>query len=229
VARDHSSTAEPPTQTRTVRWSPGRIGELVAFHRKQRKLRVSELARAVGVTPSLISQIERGTAGPSVATLFALADALEVSLDVFADRRLNGDGASATDQVQAPSREAQYVVRQPERRSITVAGGIRWELLSPGQDNDVEFLEVVYDAHAESEPGLYRHPGKEHIRVLEGTFDIHVGFDVFRLEAGDSIVFPASQPHRYVNPSDATSRAITVVVHDTPASGEPARTGRAAT
>jgi transcriptional regulator with XRE-family HTH domain len=209
-----------------VRWSPGRIGELVALHRKQRKLRVSELARAVGVTPSLISQIERGTAGPSVGTLFALAEALDVSLDVFADRAVDGDAPGSTaGRRLAPAREQQYVVRQSERRSITVAGGIRWELLSPGQDNDVEFLEIVYEAHAESGPGLYRHPGKEHMRVLEGTFDIHVGFDVFRLAAGDSIVFPASQPHRYVNPSDTTARAITVIVHDPAVSGEPARPG----
>ena len=61
------------------------------MHRNLRKMRVSELARAVGVTPSLISQIERGTTGPSVATLFALAEALDISVDVFANRALDDD------------------------------------------------------------------------------------------------------------------------------------------
>src|SRR5262249_25713773 len=73
------------------RWSPTRIGELVATYRNLRELRVSELARLVGVTPSLISQIERGNSRPSVATLFALAEALDVPVDVFADRNGSGD------------------------------------------------------------------------------------------------------------------------------------------
>jgi transcriptional regulator with XRE-family HTH domain len=222
VAREHPTTAERSTQPRGLRWSPGRIGELVAFHRKQRRLKVSELARSVGVTPSLISQIERGTAGPSVGTLFALAEALDISLDVFADRNVEGEARRASDEhVLAPSREGRYVVRKPDRRSITVAGDVRWELLSPGADQEIEFLEIVYDGHAESGATLYRHPGKELLLVLEGTFDVHVGFEVFRLEQGDSIVFPASQPHRYVNPAATPTRAITVIVPDPPLPAAP--------
>ena len=220
MAEEHSTTAEQPQAgVRAERWSPGRIGELVALHRNVRKLRVSELARAVGVTPSLISQIERGSTRPSVATLFALAEALDVSVDVFADR--GGDGyvpeqLLSTDQSLAPSptREARYVVRRPDRRSIVIDGGIRWELLSPETEPEVEFLEIVYEPHAESSPTLYRHPGKEMVRVLAGAFDIHIGFDTFRLAEGDSIVFPASLPHRYVNPTDSVSSALTVILLD---------------
>lgn len=189
------------------------------MHRNLRKMRVSELARAVGVTPSLISQIERGTTGPSVATLFALAEALDISVDVFADRALDDDASgrrSSTGEALArlSSRETRYVVHRSGRRSITIAGGIRWELLTPETDPDVEFLEIVYEPHAESSPTLYRHPGKEMVRVLEGAFDIHIGFDVFRLEEGDSMVFPASMPHRYVNPTESTACALTVIVPD---------------
>ena len=189
------------------------------MYRNLRKMRVSELARAVGVTPSLISQIERGTTGPSVATLFALAEALDISVDVFAGRALEDDTfgrrSSAGEAIAGlSSREARYVVRRSDRRSITIAGGIRWELLTPETDPDVEFLEIVYEAHAESNPTLYRHPGKEMVRVLEGAFEIHIGFDVFRLEEGDSIVFPASLPHRYVNPTESTACALTIIVPD---------------
>jgi Cupin domain len=45
-------------------------------------------------------------------------------------------------------------------------------------------------------------------------FDIHIGFDVFRLEEGDSMVFPASVPHRYVNPTESTACALTIIVSD---------------
>jgi transcriptional regulator with XRE-family HTH domain len=218
VAHDQTTADPPAAAAPAERWSPGRIGELVAMHRNLRKMRVSELARAVGVTPSLISQIERGSTRPSVATLFALAEALDVSVDVFADRAA-GDApepAPATAQALAPrsARESRYVVRRPDRRSIAIDGGIRWELLSPETEPDVEFLELVYEPHAESSPTLYRHPGKELVRVVAGAFEIHIGFDVFRLEEGDSIVFPSSLPHRYVNPTDSVSTALTVIVLD---------------
>jgi transcriptional regulator with XRE-family HTH domain len=218
VAHEQTTADLPAAAAPAERWSPGRIGELVAMHRNLRRMRVSELARAVGVTPSLISQIERGSTRPSVATLFALAEALDVSVDVFADRAA-GDApepAPATGHALAPrpAREPRYVVRRSDRRSIVIDGGIRWELLSPETEPEAEFLEIVYDPHAESSPTLYRHPGKEMVRVITGAFDIHIGFDVFRLEEGDSIVFPASLPHRYVNPTDSVSSALTVIVLD---------------
>jgi len=61
----------------------GDIGRRLAAHRGQRGMRVAELAREVGVTPSLISQIERGLSRPSVSTLFAIAQALDVPVDAF--------------------------------------------------------------------------------------------------------------------------------------------------
>src|SRR5947207_9470591 len=103
------------------------------MHRNLRKMRVSELARAVGVTPSLISQIERGNSRPSVATLFALAEALDVSVDVFSGRAASSP-ARAPDQAAGSTREPhaaahpehRYVVRKGERRSITIDGGVTW-------------------------------------------------------------------------------------------------------
>jgi transcriptional regulator with XRE-family HTH domain len=59
------------------------IGERLARLRAERGVKVSALARAVGVSPSLISQIERGQSRPSVSTLFELAQALDVPVDAF--------------------------------------------------------------------------------------------------------------------------------------------------
>ena len=59
------------------------IGVRLAAHRAQRGIKVSQLARQIGVSPSLISQIERGQSRPSVSTLFALAEALGVPVDAF--------------------------------------------------------------------------------------------------------------------------------------------------
>src|ERR687891_2849333 len=74
--------ADNPSPEAPARGPTG-LGKRVAGYRTARGLKVSALARAVGVSPSLISQIERGQSRPSVSTLFALAEALEVPVDAF--------------------------------------------------------------------------------------------------------------------------------------------------
>jgi transcriptional regulator with XRE-family HTH domain len=201
-----------------------RVGERVAAHRKDRHLKVSELARMVGVSPSLISQIERGQSQPSVATLFALAEALEVPVDAFFIKE-DGKPGTPTQPVQpmvVPEREPaqpggpaeRYVVRRDARSAISIQGGVLWERLTPETLPHVDFLELIYQPGAESNPELYRHPGTEMVLVLSGRFDIYVGFERYELTPGDSIHFPSTFPHRYVNPTDEVSRAVTVILHD---------------
>jgi transcriptional regulator with XRE-family HTH domain len=192
------------------------IGERVAAHRASRNIKVSELARLVGVSPSLISQIERGQSRPSVSTLFALAEALEVPVDAFFR---SGPPPEATDPPAPAEQEDtdqpnRYVVRRAARALVDIEGGVRWERLTPATLPDVDFLELVYAPGAESNASLYRHPGTEMVVVLEGRLDIFIGFDRYTLGAGDSIHFPSTRPHRYVNPSDTPARAITVILHD---------------
>jgi transcriptional regulator with XRE-family HTH domain len=222
----------PTTTTERKRKRKGqsaadRVGERVATHRKDRHLKVSELARMVGVSPSLISQIERGQSQPSVATLFALAESLEVPVDAFFVKEDAPSGtpeqrkapvvvagpnaSSATPAVAPPQR---YVVRADARSAISIQGGVLWERLTPETLPHVDFLELIYEPGAESNPELYRHPGTEMVLVLSGRFDIYVGFERYELGPGDSIHFPSSFPHRYVNPTDEVSRAVTVILHD---------------
>src|SRR5829696_3451862 len=72
-----------PAKRASAKEATARIGERVSSARTARNMRVSELARDAGVSTSLISQIERGNSRPSVATLFALAQALDVPVDSF--------------------------------------------------------------------------------------------------------------------------------------------------
>lgn len=205
-----------------------RIGGRLAALRGQRGLRVSDLARRISVSPSLISQIERGHSRPSVTTLFALAQQLEVPVDAFFETApAQGGLPDAT--VAAPLRPHEvagvippegradqhgYVVHRGRRQTVDICGGVRWERLTPSSLNGVDFVELVYQPGAESDPQLYRHPGTELVLVIEGCLDITVSFDVNHLEAGDSIAFPSSLPHRYVNPTDRITRAVSVMFRD---------------
>jgi transcriptional regulator with XRE-family HTH domain len=227
MAKGASTAAPAARRKRKGQSAADRVGERVASYRKDRHLKVSELARMVGVSPSLISQIERGQSQPSVATLFALAESLDVPVDAFFLK----EGNSAAGAELAPKPEAagvaepeaptssgtpaqRYLVRRDARAAINIQGGVLWERLTPETLPHVDFLELVYEPGAESNPELYRHPGTEMVLVLSGRFEIYVGFERYELAEGDSIHFPSSFPHRYVNPTDEVSRAVTVILHD---------------
>jgi transcriptional regulator with XRE-family HTH domain len=220
------------------------MGDRLARLRGERGVKVSALARAIGVSPSLISQIERGQSRPSVSTLFDLAQALDVPVDAFfrdgvpiaaAEEQAPAEASAppapvpaapipaaaaralgaAERPVAVPDRPRhRYLVRSDERDVIEIEGGVRWESLTPRPLDELEFLELVYEGRAESSPRLYRHPGTEMVLVLSGRLDIHVGFERYELSPGDSIHFPSSMPHRYVNPTDETARAVTVILRD---------------
>jgi DNA-binding XRE family transcriptional regulator/quercetin dioxygenase-like cupin family protein len=200
-------------------------------------MRVAELAREVGVTPSLISQIERGMSRPSVSTLFAIAQALDVPVDAFfrepppvaaaaqphgppepggaGGARGAGDGPPAGPG-QVAAADGRYVVRRGGRAVIDIEGGVRWERLTRSTLDHLDFFELVYEPGAESHPRQYTHPGTEMVLVMSGCLEITIGFERYLLEPGDSIDFPSSMPHRYVNPSAQTARAVTVILYDCP-------------
>jgi transcriptional regulator with XRE-family HTH domain len=203
------------------------VRERLSERRRELGMSMSELARTIGVSPSMISQIERGQSLPSVETLFALAAALGATVDTFfsagaapepaplADAAAVTDlGAGSRVGVGTPTAGHRYFVRRPERATIDVHGGVRWERLTPQSLEDVEFLELIYQPGAQSNEHLYRHPGFEMVVVLEGRFEIYVGFERYELEVGDSMAFPSSLPHRYVNPTGAISRAVTTILRD---------------
>jgi transcriptional regulator with XRE-family HTH domain/quercetin dioxygenase-like cupin family protein len=218
----------------------GDIGRRLAAHRGQRGIRVAELAREVGVTPSLISQIERGMSRPSVSTLFAIAQALDVPVDAFfrepqqpaaAAAHQDGPSGAGTPEAaavpaaagtgsagpgQVPPTDGRYVVRRGGRAVIDIEGGVRWERLTRSTLDHLDFFELVYEPGAESHPRQYTHPGTEMVLVMSGCLEITVGFERYLLEPGDSIDFPSSMPHRYVNPSAQTARAVTVILYDCP-------------
>jgi transcriptional regulator with XRE-family HTH domain len=201
------------------------IGTRLAEIRTDQGVRVSELARTVGVSASLISQIERGQSRPSVSTLFALAEALAVPVDTFFRDRMTPPRPRSATPVEPEPRPGvaesmdsaaarRYLVHRDERAVVDIDGGVRWERLTPTTLLDLDFLELVYQPHAESHPTLYRHPGMEMVLLLSGELHIHVAFERYDLRAGDSICFPSTIPHRYVNPSDEVARAVTVILLD---------------
>jgi transcriptional regulator with XRE-family HTH domain len=203
------------------------LGPRLREVRASRELSVRELARRVGCSASLISQIERGVSVPSVGVLYSLATELASSLDYLLFGA--GEGASAGAGLSAAAsgalggpREvsplAPLVQRADNRKIIDLASGVRWERLTPGPDAMTDFLEVIYSpgGHSTDERRPLRHDGREYGLVISGTLTANVGFESYELGPGDSIAFDASTPHEYLNKTGDFVHAISVVVHSEP-------------
>ena len=197
------------------------LGPRLREVRASRSLSVRELARRVGCSASLISQIERGVSVPSVGVLYSLATELGSSLDYL----LFGAGgvAAAPSPVPSPasappSPSPAIVQRADSRKIIDLASGVRWERLTPLSEATTDFLEVIYSpgGHSTDERRPLRHDGREYGLILSGTLTVNVGFENYELGPGDSIAFDSSTPHEYLNKTGDYVHAIWVVVHSGP-------------
>ncbi len=171
------------------------------------------MARRVGVSPSFVSQIERGLVAPSVGTLWSMTTELGLLMDeLFTNSK---QAPRATEQPGESSDQSGYVQRKGSRKRIGLAGGVAWERLTARPDDEVEFLYVKYEAGAEfcPENSLFRHGGKEYAYVLEGRLGVQIGFERYELEPGDSLSFSSELPHRLWAIGDAPAIAIWTVVN----------------
>jgi transcriptional regulator with XRE-family HTH domain len=186
-----------------------KVGSRLRTERERLGISLRELARRVGVSPSLVSQIELDRVNPSVSTLYALVTELGLTMsDVF------GDASSEQPVVRRPRDDDGLAERPDTRRVINLASGVRWERLTPHSDRDVEFLYVVYPVGAEScpEDALMTHGGKEYGYVSSGTLGVRVGFEEYELGPGGSIAFDSSSPHRLWTVGDEPVHAVWVVI-----------------
>jgi len=183
----------------------GEIGRRLHELRAARSLSLRQLAKEIGASPSLLSQVENGKVTPSVDTLYVLARALGVPVAAFF-----GDAATA-EPVGAGSA---WLVRASERQRITLQHGVSWENLLPHEEPGIRFMEIHYPPGAHSGDQMLRHPGRDLFVVLDGELTFRVGFAEHRLAAGDSISFADFQPHQLSNDGAVEARAIICVIGD---------------
>jgi transcriptional regulator with XRE-family HTH domain len=167
---------------------------------------VRGLADRIGVSPSLISQIETGKVNPSVGTLVAITTELELSLDVlFAD---------ATAPQQTGAGENGVLLHPDQRPALELETGVTWYRLTPRHEEDVDFLYVVYGVGGEScsPDGMMVHRGREYGLLLSGRLGATIGFDSYELTAGDSIVFEARSPHRFWTIGDEPAVVVWTII-----------------
>ena len=197
------------------------MGDRLREARQARGLSLRSLAEQLGVSPSLISQVETGRARPSVSTLYAIATNLGISLDelLFIDARRPAAGATGGSDEGGPANASEAfevvlprdpVQRASSRKRIRLASGVVWERLTTASIPNVDFLYVTYEVGGASSPEheFQRHAGQEWGYVLQGTLGVTIGFDDFELGPGDAIAFDSTTPHRLYNRGDAPVHGI---------------------
>jgi XRE family transcriptional regulator, regulator of sulfur utilization len=161
----------------------GQLGKTIQRLRKAYNLSLSELAEQSGVAKSIISQIERNETNPTLATIWRLSQALDVSIE----------------RVLATSDEESFIEKSSRADTpILVSDDGKMRLAIIGWIKTVEWLQW-YDVHAE--PGAildseaHQRGSVECLSVLEGEFAVEVAGVVQRAKTGETLRYRCDRPH----------------------------------
>ncbi|MGW3137741.1 helix-turn-helix domain-containing protein [Streptomyces sp. NPDC001139] len=201
------------------------VGARIRQARLAKGVSLRALAREVGVSASLVSQIETGKSQPSVSTLYAITTALSISVeslfDAYEEQAAEAPAAAASGVPDTvlhalaafaadPGRRIGPLVAAGERETLELDSGVVWERLGHVPGTDVDFLLVTYRPGGASSGsgGLMRHTGTEYGYLTSGELVLTLGFDEYTLRPGDAVCFESATPHRYRN--DGTEPAVGV-------------------
>ncbi|UFJ41455.1 XRE family transcriptional regulator [Brevibacillus humidisoli] len=154
---------------------------------------LNQVAKTTGLSASLLSQIERGLVDPTVGTFWRICEALDVPINRFFMRPEQQDP----------------VIRREQRKTIHLRNtNVRYHVLTPIDQGKIEFLLVEIEPGESVYHELVSHSGEECGFVMKGELKVLLRDQEYHLYEGDSIAFPSTSPHRYLNPGKEVSLSI---------------------
>ncbi len=173
------------------------VGERLRAIRGARRATLKTIADRAGVSESFLSQVERGKASASIASLRRIAGALGVSVaDLF--------------EPSGPPRPR--VLRRDERPALAFGILGRKLLLTPRPLTHLEVFVGELDAGGSTGAEPYAHGDSEELFVvLNGSVQLELGGDVLELDSGDSIDYRSSTPHRIVNTGEGRAEVMWII------------------
>jgi transcriptional regulator with XRE-family HTH domain len=178
------------------------IGAKIRTLRLKRKIALVDLGKHTGLSPALLSKLERGRLFPTLPTLLRIALVFGVGLEYFF--------AGAREKPLVAITRRSQRVELPDRPGAREAAYTFASLDFPATERRfncyyAEFLPVA--------PGKLRphdHPGVEFIYVIHGTLSLHMSDEEHAIEAGDAIYFDATTPHAYRRSAGRLCSAVVV-------------------
>ena len=169
------------------------VGAQIRRRRRDRNLTLSGVAELTGLNVGYLSQVENDKASPSLETLAALAEALDVPIAWF-----------LLDQSVAPQ-----VVRAADRpRRRLVKGGGAMSQVDGGIARDLAIFEGEMPIGFRT--GMHAHPGDEHHLVLSGRVRITQGNTTVEAGPGDYVLLDGTLPHDAEAVGDEPARLVIV-------------------
>jgi transcriptional regulator with XRE-family HTH domain len=176
------------------------MGKRIKKKREDSGFQVKELSAKIGVTPSLISQIEKGKAFPSIVTLKKVAVALQTTVGELIGENENLD--------QHP------LLKSDERRFVKEnENGTNLYLLSyHDPSKQIEPYIVQFKNKSDSNEIMTRnYPGQEFCFVLKGSFNVVINEQQYYLNEGDGFYFNSNQSHLFKNISDKEAELLWII------------------
>lgn len=173
------------------------VGEKVRALRLARRMSLRSLGEATGTTASFLSQLERGLSGVNTSTLMRIAGALGIGLaDLFTQA--------------APP--IGRVLRKSQRPALPPAEGYRKMMLTRRPIGDMEVYIGEFDPGGSTGEQPYSHgDSQELFLVVRGEVELTLGEERHVLQAGDSIEYRSSVPHKTVNIGTETAEVLWMI------------------
>lgn len=198
AAASDSPTHVPPDDSDSD--ASRELGQRMREVRRKKKMTLRDAAVAAGVSESFLSQVERGLANPSVASLRRIADAMREPVASF----FVGEPQSG------------MLVRAGERRRLVhPTGTLEDYLLTPATARSLQIIYCVVGPGEGSGPEPYSHVADEEcVVVLSGQLEVGLRTEKYTLGSGDALLFDPKEPHTFHNPG--TEQATTLWVQTPP-------------
>jgi transcriptional regulator with XRE-family HTH domain len=178
----------------------GQLGKTIQRLRKAYNLSLSELAEQSGVAKSIISQIERNETNPTLATIWRLSQALDISIE-----RVLSSGEEEPFIDKTSRSDTPILVSEDGKLRLAITGWIK----------TVEWLQW-YDVQAEPGGELdsegHQRGSIESLSVTSGEFEVEVGDIVQRAKAGDTLRYRCDRRHIVRCVGDQPGSALMVCI-----------------
>jgi transcriptional regulator with XRE-family HTH domain len=178
------------------------LGKRVKKLRGDRGWSLEELASASGVSRSMLSEIEREKANPTLTVTFRIARAFGLTLQELIE---SAEASASKIQVIRASDRAQ-VFRSDKHHEIRTLSPLNLE-------KDVEFYEVTLKPGGALRSQPHFEGTREFLTVEEGGVRIESGTDLEELTKGDSGTYRADVPHAIVNTGKGAAVVFLVVIY----------------
>jgi len=178
------------------------MGERIRKRREYLGIQSNDLAKQIGVTSSLISQIERAKAFPSILTLKKIADALQTTVG-----ELIGEKATFIENPHLKAKDRKFAKKNRSGASV---------FLLSHHDTQKQMDPFIIDFEANASSGQImtpKNPRQEFCFVLEGKFEVKLGDKVYSLNKSDSFYFYSNREHVFKNVSNKKAQLLWVVNH----------------